>query len=103
MFVGNGRFAKWINPPSSCIAIEQQFGSILDDLNVSNFHGSSSASTSGGYVSSPDITTNAILSTTIITNETLWSLLAKHFLKPKSHNATTWAFYAINNASITLS
>ncbi len=26
---------------------------------------------------------------------------AKSFQKPKNHNATTWAFYAINNASIT--
>jgi hypothetical protein len=35
----------------------------------------------------------------------LWSLLAKqiNFWKPKSGNATTWAFYAINNDLVTFS
>jgi hypothetical protein len=54
------------------LIVEQQSGGILDDLNDLNFCVSTSTSTSVGYVGSPNITTNANLSTTIITDETLW-------------------------------
>jgi hypothetical protein len=53
------------------LTIEQHFGGILDDLNDSNFCGSTFASAFIGYVSSPSTTVDANLSTTIITDETL--------------------------------
>jgi hypothetical protein len=59
------------------LTIKQQFGGILDDLNDSNFCGFTSTSTFVGYVGNPNTTADANLSITIITNETLWSLLAK--------------------------
>jgi hypothetical protein len=52
------------------LTIEQHFDGILDDLNDLNFCGFAFASTSIGYVSSLNTTTNVNLSTTFITNET---------------------------------
>jgi len=59
------------------LTIEQSSNGILDDLNDLNYYGFTSASAFVGYVGSPNISANANLSTTIITNETLRSLLAK--------------------------
>jgi hypothetical protein len=59
------------------LIVEQQSNGILDDLNDSNFCGFVSASTFVGYTSSPSTIADANLSITIITNEALWSLLAK--------------------------
>ncbi len=53
------------------LTIEQHSGGILGDLNDPNFCGSTFASTSIGYVSSPSTTAYANLSTIIITNEAL--------------------------------
>ncbi len=87
------------------LIVEEQHSGILDDLNDPNFCGSTSTSSSIGYVSNLSITANANLSTIVITDEALWSLFTKqiNLWKPKSGNATTWVFYAINNALVTIS
>jgi hypothetical protein len=48
------------------IDVEQQYGDILDDLNDSNFCGYASTLTSIGHVSTPNITEDANVSTTIV-------------------------------------
>jgi hypothetical protein len=87
------------------LIVEQQSSGILDDLNDPNFCGYAFTLAFVGYVGNPSIISNANLSTIVIIDEALWSLLAKqiNFSKPKSGNATTWAFSAINNVLITLS
>jgi len=59
------------------LTIEQQFGGILDDLNDPNFCGFAFTSAFVGYVDSFSTIANANFSTIVITNEALWSLLAK--------------------------
>ncbi len=59
------------------LTIEQQFGGILDDLHDLNFGGFAFTSTFVGYAGNSSTTANANLSITIVTNEALWSLLAK--------------------------
>jgi hypothetical protein len=51
--------------------IEQNFSGILDHLNEPNFCGSTFASASICYASSPSTTVDANLSTTIIIDKTL--------------------------------
>jgi hypothetical protein len=77
----------------------------MDDSNDPNFYGSTPVLAFVDCVYNPFTIVDPNVSTTIVTNEVLWSLLAKQrkFWKPKSCNATTWAFYAINNILITLS
>ncbi len=80
MFVGNGRFSKWNSPPSSCPSWPYYWAivcGILDDLNDFNFCGFAFSSTFIGYVGSPSTIVYAIFFITFITNEALWSLLAK--------------------------
>ncbi len=48
------------------IYVEEQSSDIIDDPNDSNFYGSTSASTSISYVSSPNIIANPNVSTTIV-------------------------------------
>jgi hypothetical protein len=77
----------------------------MDDSNDPNFCGSTHALVFVDCVGNPITIVDANVSTTIVTNEVLWSLLAKqrNFWKLRSHNATTWAFYAIKNILINLS
>ncbi len=71
----------------------------VDNPNDLDYCGSTSTSTSISCVGSPNITINGNLFTMVTTDEALWSTLEKQrdFWKLKSHNATTWAFYATNN------
>jgi hypothetical protein len=60
-----------------------------------NFYYLAFASTSFGYSNNLNMTINGILSIAIIIDKALWLTIAKqkYFWKPKSHNATTWAFH----------
>jgi hypothetical protein len=71
----------------------------VDNPNDLDYCGSTSTSTFIGCVGNLNITINGNLFTMVTIDEVLWSTLEKQrdFWKLKSHNATTWAFYATNN------
>jgi hypothetical protein len=80
MFIRNVNLHNEIVPQVHALVdliVEQQSSGILDDLKDPNFRGSTFTSAYVGYVGSPSITTDANLSTIVITNEALWSLLTK--------------------------
>ncbi len=84
------------------VDFNDEFVNMSNPLGDPNFYYLAFASTSFGYISSPNITINGNLSIPIIIDEPLWLTMAKqkYLWKPKNHNATKLAFHATNHVLI---